>query len=82
VPTIFRVGKARVMIHFNDHPPAHVHITAAGKRAVILIDPEVGVRESRGFSRTELREIADKVTDYSDLLTQRWNSIHGKQGCD
>ena len=71
-----------MVIHFNDHPPAHVHVTAAGKRAVILIDPEVEVRESKGFSRAELREIVDKVADYSDLLTQRWNSIHGKQGRD
>jgi len=78
VPTIFRIGKMRVMIYPNDHPPAHVHVVGGGKEARIIIDPEVQLDVAAGLSRVEVRAILEKVHDNWDLLTEYWNSTHGK----
>jgi hypothetical protein len=34
MPTIFRIGAARVVIYLNDHLPAHVQVLDGGQHAV------------------------------------------------
>ena len=36
VATILRVGKLRVMIYSNDHPPAHVHIVGPNGWSTVI----------------------------------------------
>ena len=80
MPTVLRVGKARVVIYPNDHSPPHVHVVDGNKHARISIR---GVRpqlmEIEGFSASELRRILERIGEEQDVLNEQWSRIHGKQ---
>lgn len=38
MPVVLRIDGARVVIFPNDHPPAHVHVRAAERKAIILLN--------------------------------------------
>jgi hypothetical protein len=79
VPTIFRVGKARVMIYPNDHPPPHVHVIAAEKHAVVLIAQPARVLRIKGFSKAEMGRIVKEIGVQFELLMRHWDTIYGRQ---
>ncbi len=79
VPTIFRIGNARIVIHTNDHPPPHVHVLAGGALAIITIDRPPQIRQNRGFSQREMRRILSGIAEKFELLLQEWNAIHDRQ---
>jgi hypothetical protein len=55
VPTVLRFDGLRIAIYFNDHRPAHVHVTGGGNSAVIDLQcPHGPPRASCGASRQRL----------------------------
>ena len=74
--TILRVGKLRVMIYSNDHPPAHVHIVGPNGSARVRLgeaDRLPLLLENQGT--LALRA----VLEHRDQLTEAWNRIHGQE---
>jgi len=66
MPVIFRFSGLRVVIYPNDHRPAHVHVKGAEGEAVFILQCPEGppdLRESFGFSRSDVSRIKDMLPD-------------------
>ena len=74
-PTVLDKRGYRFVIYLNDHPPAHVHVRKAEKDARVRLDP-VEILHNFGFTRRELREIIDRVTEHQGALLAEWDIIH------
>ena len=82
MPTVLRFAGLRVVIYFNDHRPAHVHVIGRGCEAVFDLHCPAGppeVRENYGFSRRDIATIESNLTALVSLLCQAWEEIHGIQ---
>jgi len=80
VPTVLRSAGLRVVIYFNDHRPAHVHLIGRGCEAVFDLHCRDGppeVRENYGFSRCDVAIVESNLTASLSLLCQAWEEIHG-----
>lgn len=70
----------RVLIYFNDHRPAHVHVIGNGCEAVFelhCLDGPASVRENYGFKRREIARLVKALTDRLMALCGAWEDIHG-----
>lgn len=79
MPTVLRVGGARVVIYPNDHRPAHVHVMRGDCEAVFDLNCSNGpphLRERFGCTRAELRRIEIVLSDDLKLLCAVWRHIH------
>lgn len=74
-PTVLREKGYRVMIYTHDHPPAHVHVVAAGKEAKVSLDP-IAIIENGGYNRRELSEVASLVERNREFLLMKWDEYH------
>jgi hypothetical protein len=80
MPTVLRFGANRVVIYFNDHLPAHVHVLGSGNEAVFALNCPGGpvlARENYGFALRELTRIATVLLQSVGLLCRAWREIHG-----
>jgi len=80
MPTVLRFAGLRVTIYANDHPPPHVHVIGANGEAVFLLECPNGppiLRESRGFNRPELRQMATSLQAHISNLCEEWSAIRG-----
>ena len=80
MPTVLRLDGLRVVIYPNDHRPAHVHVIGAGGEAVFVLNCPDGppeLRESYGFSRKDVGNIAGNLAQHLSSLCPRWREIHG-----
>lgn len=77
-PTVVRIGKFRVMIYVDDHPPAHVHVKSAEKRAKIGLKP-VEVLDNDGFTPHEIGQILKIVKEHLAELLVKWDEYHPEQ---
>ena len=82
MPTVLRIGRARVVIYPNDHLPPHVHVVDGDKHAKVTLpreqpDEHPRVVEVHGFSRVELARILEAVDVASPELRKDWRRIHG-----
>jgi hypothetical protein len=76
VPTVLRIGGVRVVVYFNDHPPAHVHVLGRGWVVVVnLFGPSV--REVINYGEREAREALQLVVEHRIKLLEAWRQIHG-----
>lgn len=69
-----------VVIYFNDHQPAHVHVIGRGCEAVFNLncpDGPIDLRENYGFSRREITQIEKVLTGHLAELCRQWENIHG-----
>jgi hypothetical protein len=81
MPTILRIDGYEIVIFLNDHVPAHVHVFAGGREAVVDLhcpegDPEI--REFYRFKVRELKPILRLVKQHQEQLCAMWKVIHGK----
>jgi hypothetical protein len=80
MPTVLRFDGLRAAIYFNDHRPAHVHVSGGGNSAVVELHCPHGppqVRERYGFKAIELRRIKAAITAELVALCRKWEEIHG-----
>jgi Domain of unknown function (DUF4160) len=76
MPTVMRVGRSRVVIYPNDHPPAHVHVIGPGWVLVINL-LALEVREAVGCDEREARRVLRSIALHRDALMEAWRNIHG-----
>lgn len=77
--TILRIGGLRVVIHSNDHRPAHVHVIGDSEAVFFLNCPNgpLELRESYGFRRPDLLRIQADLADHLNILCSEWRKRHG-----
>ena len=74
-----QVGRVPVVIFFDDHEPAHVHVFGDGEAKVNLIGAN-GIPElvwAVGMTRADIRRAMKIVRERRDALLGRWKEIHG-----
>jgi len=77
LPTVFRSGPYRLFFYSADHQkPAHVHVEREEMQMKVWLDP-VRLANSRGFRRSEIREIEKLVADNAGLLLEAWHEYFG-----
>ncbi len=81
MPTVLTVGKVRVVIYTNDHPPPHVHAVRGNEaRAKFNLngpDGPVELVEQEGFSRSDISHIGQAIAEALTDICKRWSDIHG-----
>ena len=80
MPTILVIFGLKVIIYFNDHTPAHVHVLGNGNEAIFnlsLVSNELELRENNGFSNRDLKKINDALLEKIDFIREKWSEIHG-----
>jgi len=78
--SVLRIGGYRVVIHTNDHRPAHVHVIGAGNEAIVRLNCPEGPPEllvNRGFGRGELRRTVEALASEVAALCDAWRRMHG-----
>lgn len=78
MPEIFRAQGFRVVIYFDDHKPAHVHIYKGDSEIRIQIKGQCKILSVRGsISSKEQKKAMKLVIDHQSELFQIWEEIHG-----
>jgi hypothetical protein len=80
MPTVFRLGRLRVVVYPNDHRPAHVHVIGRGHEVIFELNRRqrsVVLRENFGFSRMELVKIRAALLANLNWLLAAWERMHG-----
>lgn len=67
-----KLGKIKIEIYSNEHPPAHFHISANGNKASFAID-DCKVLENSGFSSKVIKNIQNWFLYSKDRLIEVWN---------
>ena len=67
-----KIGKIKIEIYSNEHPPAHFHISANGYKASLAID-DCRVLENSGFNPKVIKNIKDWFLHSKDRLIKVWN---------
>jgi Domain of unknown function (DUF4160) len=77
--TVHREGGFRIVIHTDDHLPAHVHVIKVGEVVIQLVgrqgNPEL-MREI-GSTNADVRKSMRIVEAQQASLLERWKEIHG-----
>jgi len=77
MPTLLQERGYRVVMYYNDHTPAHVHVKKAGNEALVQLDPIV-IMDNYGYNRGELNTIIEIIADNQQMLIDAWNSYYGE----
>lgn len=80
MPTVLRKDGFDVMIHTDDHEPAHVHVRKAGELLKMGLGGEAeapSIRENVSMKRQEARRAVRLVEDNQAMLLEKWRDIHG-----
>lgn len=80
MPTIDRPNGFRVLIHTNDHPPAHVHVrNADGEVRIALGDEDAApwLMSRRGMRDPDARKALEIVEAKQTEYLADWEAIHG-----
>jgi len=77
MPTVLRIKGYRIGFFSADgDEPPHVHADKAGNQAKFWIDP-VQLAKNAGFSRHELNEVHDILTEHQQELLRAWHEYFG-----
>ncbi len=79
MPEVFRIDGLRVVIYFNDHRRAHVHVIGPGQEAVFALncpDGPPALRENYGFKRRDASRVAAALAANISMLCAKWSEIH------
>lgn len=76
-PTIFKIGKVRVMVRTDDHGNPHIHLVGPGCEAKIYLGTW-DVERSHGFSKKDLKRAIKFLKTRLIDLTEAWSTIHGE----
>jgi hypothetical protein len=73
--SFLRVGRFRITIYLNDHPPPHVHVSHGGRTAKIYLDAD-RAPDSDGLRWIETTRMRRVVDEHFEYLLAEWNRIH------
>lgn len=79
MPAVLRFLGLRVVIYPNDHRPPHVHVMSQECEVVFHLQCPHGppeLRENFGFTRSQLKSIAEFLAGELMVLCTRWRDIH------
>ena len=78
MPEIFREQGFKIVIYFNDHEPAHVHVYKGDSEIRIQIKGQCKILSVKGsISDKEQKKAMKLVTAHQSELFQIWEKIHG-----
>jgi hypothetical protein len=79
MPTLFRVGAYRIVIHSNDHPPPHVHAIGDGSATFESGFHRADIRlvACRGIALGDLRRLATEIANRHHECQVAWRNRHG-----
>ncbi len=81
MPTVLRIGRVRVVIYPNDHPPPHVHAVrgneARAKFALNCPSGPVELIEQDGFRLADVRRIGTAIAEALAVACAKWSEVHG-----
>jgi hypothetical protein len=79
VPTLFLVGRYRIVVYPNDHSPPHVHIIGSGHAKFLIgnTPDAVILLENEGVPARDLRRIAEVIIDRHHECLDGWRKYHG-----
>ena len=80
MPTILRKNGFRVVIYFDDHLPAHVHVMNADSEVKIDLGSSANPPQIIQFNgkRGDAVKALELVTAYQNDLLEAWRQIHGE----
>lgn len=78
MPTLVRQNGFQVMIHTDDHRPAHVHCYRDGRLVAVRLS-DLSVVKLRRASRRDISDALQIVAEHHDRLAQAWREIHGEE---
>ncbi|MCY3918005.1 MAG: DUF4160 domain-containing protein [Chloroflexi bacterium] len=64
-----------VVIHSEDHGPAHVHVIRGGNEVLIEL-VTWRILENHRFNERELRRIRKLLREHEALLVETWSRLH------
>jgi hypothetical protein len=78
--TVLRAHGLRVVIFFNDHLPAHVHVFGDGEARINLFGPDgaPALVWADSMSQGDVRRAMRVVLEQQAFLMARWKDIHGR----
>lgn len=77
MPTVLRIKGYRIGFFSADgDEPPHVHADKAGNQVKFWIEP-VQLAKNAGFSRHELNEVHDILTEHQQELLRAWHEYFG-----
>ena len=77
MPRISRFLGITIVMHYDDHPPPHVHVRAAGCEVKMTIR-EGRVMGAWGASTAVKQRVRDLVRENREDLLEAWERIHGE----
>ena len=79
MPEIFREQGFKVVIYFDDHEPAHVHVLKSGAALKIEITGSCKLGKVQGnISQKEANKALKLVRLHQAELLKIWEDTHGK----
>ncbi|MDA2927083.1 DUF4160 domain-containing protein [Acidobacteria bacterium AH-259-G07] len=77
MPTILREGPYRFYFYSHEpNEPPHIHVDRGNQSAKFWLGP-VALARNLGFSPTELRRIADLISEHEQESLEAWNEYFG-----
>jgi len=67
----------RFFFSSNDHARIHVHVRRGEGESLLVVEPDLDLRESVGFNERELSRAEDLIDDHLELITQIWAEHRG-----
>lgn len=78
MPTVLLIRGYHFFFYLNEHEPIHIHVTKGDSEARFVLVPEVDMTYSRGFKKSEIRDIVDLITEHYATLINAWRKTFGQ----
>ena len=77
MPTLLIIFGIRFYFYLDEHLPIHVHVTCNGKKAKIMLEPEVEVVYNHGLKEQEIKKVLDTCKAYKADFIAEWHKRFG-----
>lgn len=77
MPTLLTVFGIRFYFYLDEHLPIHVHVACSGKKAKIVLEPEIEVVYNHGLKEQEMKKALDTCEAYRDDFISEWHKRFG-----
>ena len=80
MPTLLTIFGIRFYFYLDEHLPIHVHISCGGKKAKVVLEPEIELVYNHGLKEQEMKKALD--TCFNVLYTKRILLVSGTRDLD